>query len=345
MKVDLSSLLSSYKLVPLETHPDGLVGSIQKIIKHHGHYFLYTDRNRLLEFDSSGRFIRRISRQGGGPGEYSHMKDFDVNEHFIAILENRKIHYFDLEGEYLRTVHLAQGTSHIKLLPNGDALIKTDRDYGIRLIDQNGKLKKNFLEMNKALTIGQEFGFYQADSLAFYFSGIASNIIWQYDLSSGKGENIPVIELPEGISPEEEENLLTEQGFDYVFTNTGDTKIRHISAAGQYLISYVYKTDPDAIIYFCHLPTKTAKGYPVKNITDDVLFQHAPLSLSFSMYGQSENAFISFVYPYEIEGGLEEYKSLKDLQNYQRLQEMLDTLGDVDDANPVLFEFIPKQQP
>lgn len=344
-KVDLSSLLSSYKLVPLETHPDGMVGSIQKVIKRNGYYYIRSDRNQLFVFDSSGRFTRQISHQGGGPGEYSQMKDFDVDENFIVILENRKIHYFDLEGKYQRTVNLAQGTSNIKLLPDGNALIKTDTDYAIRLIDRNGKLKENFLKMNKALVIGQDFGFYRADSLVFYFNGAAANIIWQYDLSTGKGKDLPVFDLPGTISPEKEEDLLTEQGFDYIFENTGDLKVRHISAAGQYLISYVFKTEPEAVIYFCHLPSKSAKGYAVKNIMDDILFQHSPMSISYSMYGQSKTGFISYVYPYEIEGALEQYRDLAGLENYRDLQEMLDTLGDVNDANPVLFEFTPKQQP
>lgn len=345
VKVNLSSLLSSYKLIPLETHPDGLVGSIQKIVKHNGHYYIRSDRNQLFVFDGSGRFVRRISSQGGGPGEYSLMKDFDVDENFIVILENRKIHYFDPDGKYLRTVKLAQGTSNIKLLPNGDALIKTDMDYAIRLIDRNGKLKENFLKMNKALAIGQDFGFYRADSLVFYFNGAAANIIWQYDLFSGKGKDLPVFDLPGTISPEKEEDLLTEQGFEYIFENTSDLKARHISAAGSYLISYVYKTDLDAVLYFCHFPTEKAKGYPVKNILDDILFQGSIKSISYSMYGQSETDLISYVYPYEIEGGLEQYKDLAGLENYRHLQKMLDTLGDVDDANPVLFEFTPKQQP
>lgn len=343
IRVNLSCLLSSYKLVPLETHPDGLIGSIQKIIKHHGHYFLYTDRQRLLEFDEDGRFIRQISRQGSGPGEYTFINDFDVTEQQIAILEYNKIHYFDLGGKYLRTVRLAQGTSYFKLLPDGNALIKTDRNYGLRLINRDGKLKKNFLEMNKALTVGQEFGFYQTDSLIFYFSGIASNIIWQYDLSSGKENNIPIIDLADGISPEEEEDILTDQGFDYPFINSSNTKIRHISVAGEYLISYVYKTEANASIYFCHLPTKTATSYLVKNITDDILFRRSPMSISFSMQGQSRNSFISYVYPYEIEGGLEEYKDRATYRNYQSLRQILDTLyhGE-DEPNPVLFEFVLK---
>lgn len=89
--VNLSELLTSYKIIPLETHPDGLIGaSIQKIVKRNEHYYIRTDRIRLLEFDESGRFVRKISNQGTGPGEYAYMKDFDVDQDRIAILEEVK---------------------------------------------------------------------------------------------------------------------------------------------------------------------------------------------------------------------------------------------------------------
>ena len=337
--VNLSELLTSYKIIPLETHPDGLIGaSIQKIVKRNEHYYIRTDGIRLLEFDESGRFVRKISNQGTGPGEYAYMKDFDVDQDRIAILEYRKIHCFSPDGEYLYSIPLSVNATNIKLLPEGNILLKTNKDIAFCLIDSDGKVVEDFLKMDMALTMGREFGFYKARDKVFYFSSMAANNIWRYDIFSRKGQRVPVFEFPDTISVKEENRLISEVGFEYILNNTNDVKVRPISVSGDFLIAYVYKTEADAMIYFCHLPSNSATGYFVKNITDDILFQPSPASISYAMYGQSEKSFITYLYPYQ----LEQQKNPVNTQAYRSLQNMFNVLGDENEANPVLFEFIPK---
>jgi hypothetical protein len=63
-----------------------------------------SDGNRLLLFAKNGKFIRQIGSAGRGPGEYSRIGDFIVDEksHEIYVLSGRIVLTYDINGKFKR---------------------------------------------------------------------------------------------------------------------------------------------------------------------------------------------------------------------------------------------------
>lgn len=78
--IDISPMLSdSIDIIPLETTDESLLSNIGRLIFHKGHFYILDGTRRgIFVFDEKGRFVRKIGKQGGGPGEYSRISFFDV---------------------------------------------------------------------------------------------------------------------------------------------------------------------------------------------------------------------------------------------------------------------------
>ena len=61
-------------------------------------------------FDGKGKFVRRIGRQGQGPGEYSLVLSLDVDREneLIYLLDNGKVNVYSLTGDYLKSIPLPE---------------------------------------------------------------------------------------------------------------------------------------------------------------------------------------------------------------------------------------------
>lgn len=101
----LSDLIEDYRLVPLETTNESLLGEIREIISLSGEYILIADRDNVYKFSGEGKFINTILKNGRGPGEISgscrysfHRKSkmlFFVDD----FVENENIRCFDVKAE------------------------------------------------------------------------------------------------------------------------------------------------------------------------------------------------------------------------------------------------------
>lgn len=85
--LSLSEITERIDYVKLETNPECLIGSGSAIFVDRFIYIKDSRPARLLVFDLDGKFIRQISRQGKGPGEYTNFAYFDVSQdnRYIAI--------------------------------------------------------------------------------------------------------------------------------------------------------------------------------------------------------------------------------------------------------------------
>ena len=107
--VNLSKIGKELSYLPLETSPQCLIQEIDKILFSKSFIFVNDTRNRLLQFDKSGKFIRQIGSQGRGPAEYLFAYDFCINEYtneiYIFCLD--KMLVFSFEGENTKTIKLS----------------------------------------------------------------------------------------------------------------------------------------------------------------------------------------------------------------------------------------------
>ena len=75
-----------------------------------GNIYAADDKDITLKvFDKDGKFLRKISREGQGPGEIGrpyHLQITADSELMVSDGRNRKIHFFSLDGEHLRSKNL-----------------------------------------------------------------------------------------------------------------------------------------------------------------------------------------------------------------------------------------------
>src|ERR1700754_5157927 len=111
-KANFSDFFSSWKLIPLETNKESLIGSIDRIsVYNNQYYILDRQTNSILIFSDSGRFKRRIHNIGQGPGEYIGLMDFalDKKKQELIVHSHRpyRMIYYDLNGKFLREEKLS----------------------------------------------------------------------------------------------------------------------------------------------------------------------------------------------------------------------------------------------
>jgi hypothetical protein len=167
-KIYMSSLFKKVKIIPLETTDESLIGRITEVQVSDGKIFVFDiDHAGLFVFNMDGKFIRRIGREGQGPGEYVFLSNFTVDEakHEIYLLDagRKRIIIYDIEtGKYLKHIsmsHISEKTfSHCiqysegRLYADANAKSGSEEDYLLYEIDlQTGKCKNPWLpaECNK----------------------------------------------------------------------------------------------------------------------------------------------------------------------------------------------------
>lgn len=104
-EIDLSLILEdSIEIIPLESNDESYVSYIDKIEMMHGHIFVLDKKqNKLFSFDSKGKYVKCMGRQGNGPGEFVHIRDFTVvgDSIFIQDLYQEKCIVYDMNNNYI----------------------------------------------------------------------------------------------------------------------------------------------------------------------------------------------------------------------------------------------------
>jgi len=114
--------------VPLETSDKSLLGMLNKVIITDSYIAVYSSiaENGILLFDHSGDFIRQISRNGRGPGEYLAMYgvyDYCLSpdgEKIYLLVSGFNCLEYDVEGKYFKTHKIDSFPS--RMLPLDDNL-------------------------------------------------------------------------------------------------------------------------------------------------------------------------------------------------------------------------------
>ena len=98
-------IFGKMEMTPLETTDDCLVGERPELLKDDQNYFILERQQQfILRFDKSGKFINRIGRRGGGPGEYQELMDFIINPatNSVEVLASGgKLLRYNYEGAFI----------------------------------------------------------------------------------------------------------------------------------------------------------------------------------------------------------------------------------------------------
>lgn len=91
-EINLSEFVDSVKYIPLQTDDNSIVGRVYSVtIKENFIYVLDIsdiDRQVIFVFDKDGNFVSKLDKYGRGPGEYSYLMGFivDDNEEYVEVI-------------------------------------------------------------------------------------------------------------------------------------------------------------------------------------------------------------------------------------------------------------------
>lgn len=118
--IALSDWSKSIRYIPLETNDSILIGYIASPIFIEGDRMVIYHK-RVSIFDLTGKFICHVSKNGGGPEDYSSIGNFWADKEGIHLLDSKKwIKTFNWEGKWLNTKAIPErGISEVFPLSDG----------------------------------------------------------------------------------------------------------------------------------------------------------------------------------------------------------------------------------
>jgi hypothetical protein len=107
-KITTNGIVSNIDYVKLQATSNSLLSRIQ-LIALTSKYIFPWDSRAIYQFDRSGNFIRKIGKNGKGPGEYQLVRDIvaDESKSLLYVLPNstRNILVYDFNGKYIKSIN------------------------------------------------------------------------------------------------------------------------------------------------------------------------------------------------------------------------------------------------
>jgi hypothetical protein len=121
-EIGLKEIAKNIEYIALEYKPEAAIGSIGEIIATEK--YLFVAGKEVFQFSRTGEFIRKIGKQGKGPGEYPVVVDLSVDEQnqkiYILAAMTNQILVYDFNGTSKNAIHLTnRGVERIDILENG----------------------------------------------------------------------------------------------------------------------------------------------------------------------------------------------------------------------------------
>jgi len=145
-KMTLSQIASDINYTKLESNPDCFIQRIEQY-SITDHYILIYDETqpKILLFDRQGKFLRSISHQGSGPGEYNRPNDVRISrdEKYILLMNFTKVIRFGFDGTLIGETQLPDFAQNIDTFDDGLIVFFGSNstrmdDYSIAFFDWDG---------------------------------------------------------------------------------------------------------------------------------------------------------------------------------------------------------------
>lgn len=200
----ISSYFKSVKPIILETSENNLLRSIDAIqVTDDCVFILDRGYKKLYSFNKAGKFIGQIGNLGDGPGEFSNISDFTIDENnkLIYILDNykSKIHVYKLTGEHISSISILNTVDglfgHIQFFNNqllldyqpidvsskvvGPLLIRIDANSG-KLLDKHLSSEIHNLGF-QLITFKNNSYFYSKSTRSPYYVPIYSSAVFSIE--------------------------------------------------------------------------------------------------------------------------------------------------------------------
>jgi len=209
----LSEVMRSVRIVPLETTDESLMAHIFQMEIHDNLIYMinYPNNNGVKIFNTDGKYIRSIGREGKGPGEFTELMSFSVlpkeNKIYLTDRGARKTSAFDLEGKFIEEISTPVRPADLKFVTPDKYYVYYPKGHYMRLVSLSGEETKNFIPFVNGYNGYGNAIFTQADHSYLYSPTYHDSIY-----SLGK------------------DSLVLEYAFDFgPFQWSGEEQVRHSS--------------------------------------------------------------------------------------------------------------------
>jgi hypothetical protein len=118
--------------IKLETTDDCLLGYFDQIASAKNLLLILYD-DKVFVFDKKGSYITQINRKGQGPGEYSSIESFFINEkeNLICLISqsSAKVLFFSMDNfQFISEIKMPFSSSYASFLPDGN-IIWNNQEY------------------------------------------------------------------------------------------------------------------------------------------------------------------------------------------------------------------------
>lgn len=125
-QINLSDFVTKTTLIQLETTPDCILGSVDKV-EVCGDTLIILDKKvgQVVMFDRKGKYLSKIKKLGKGPGEYEDLKDLYIDsQHRIHLLSWSVVLTYQTDGTFLGQTKIPISGSHMMYLSDSLVVIK-----------------------------------------------------------------------------------------------------------------------------------------------------------------------------------------------------------------------------
>ncbi len=123
---NLSEFIRSSKLIKLETNPECLISFAKQVLVAKNYIFI-AEPSRVLQFDTTGRFIKQIGTAGHGPGEYYMVGSIaaDTFSNHLVVQAQGGYFCYDFEGRFIQNIPVSGFTECISFIKGSLWTVKT----------------------------------------------------------------------------------------------------------------------------------------------------------------------------------------------------------------------------
>ena len=360
-KLKFSQFVDTIEFIPLETTDESLISDVNRIVYADSLYYIHSTRSlmdsKLLVFNSSGQFCRKISQRGYGPGEYIDITDFLVTDEYVVIATNFKLIKYDKQGRFFKEYKIEQQVKEFLERKDSSYLVYnfgSDRK-GFTLLNQmndEGVVEARFFK-RKENEVKISSNRINLRSLIFYDNSYYLNYPYRDTIFEIQNENVrPFYYVNYG------NKQIPEELFD--LSDEHDVMIKKLSSLDDYICltsfglaeHYLYIGSHNKYYqaYITLYSKNTGKTISARKLEDDMFFKGNIFPLTFRLLPHnSDNGDILWeVEPsYLIEGyrkymsNLSEPRRAEFKSKYPDLVKMCTTLKE--DDNPVLLRIKVKE--
>lgn len=336
-KIYLSQLMTdSFKITPLETQEESIIGRINKIKKAEDHYYILSNDQWIFHFDQNGKYISSLKRRGDGPSEYTYINDFDIcksdNNLTIWIADNNKIKIYDATNcNFLKAITFPFIVSKFKRINENEILIMNGQsDKAIFVANSKGEILRDFLKKEIPFLLFRSIQFKRFQQESYIFQLGISNDYISYNSKSNRFESGSFFNSKNHLlSQKSLKELFNKYGQDFAMYFKDKKYIQSFINLNNNTWFYINNKDEKCITKITlNKESISAVIQPKQNITNDLFNINDFTFLTSIGFGESENSLLLYM---ELSSLPDNTKELTTINKY--------TVPIIKDDNPYLIEF------